>query len=98
MEDLGFTDFQKHVVVYERYSRNKPDTLPTFLVKMSPWSESDIDKLDSLFDSASNDFYKYTLVADPIKPNHSRNFLSADFYTGELPEELEAKIPYKPLR
>ena len=41
---LGMTDFARHVLVIERWVR---DTLPTLLIKMTPWTR---DQVDEVFD------------------------------------------------
>ena len=43
---MGRTNFQQHVVVFERVGE---DTLPTLLVKMQPWTEEELDQLKELF-------------------------------------------------
>ncbi|NQS71432.1 MAG: hypothetical protein HQQ73_04655 [Desulfobulbaceae bacterium] len=37
----GRTDFTRHVLVFERYA---PDTLPTVLIKMSPWTPAEVEE------------------------------------------------------
>ncbi len=37
---MGKTDFSRHVLVFERYA---PDTLPTILIKMTPWTPAEIE-------------------------------------------------------
>lgn len=37
---LGLTDFSRHVLVIERWI---PDTLPTVLIKMTPWTQQQVD-------------------------------------------------------
>ncbi len=41
-ERLGKRDFAKHVLVLERWI---PDNLPTLLIKMSPWTEDEVEKI-----------------------------------------------------
>jgi len=87
---MGRTNFQQHVVVFEREGE---DTLPTLLVKMQPWTEEELDQLKELFyadfpgDSEIN-----RLVEDPLNPENS--FLSADFYKGELSRELVQQVDF----
>ena len=37
---MGRADFARHVLVFERYA---PDTLPTILIKMSPWTPAQVE-------------------------------------------------------
>ncbi|MDO5674154.1 MAG: hypothetical protein Q4G66_04465 [bacterium] len=41
---MGKTDFARHVLVFERYA---PDTLPTILIKMSPWTPAEVEEARS---------------------------------------------------
>ena len=41
---LGRSDFHKHVLVFERYA---PDTLPTVLIKMTPWTAEEVEEARS---------------------------------------------------
>ncbi len=41
---MGRADFSKHVLVFERYA---PDTLPTILIKMSPWTSAEVEEARS---------------------------------------------------
>lgn len=93
-KELGRDDFRKHVVVFERNRKDRPDTLPTFLVKMSPWTVTDVEKLKNFFFSSSNETWSFSLVENPLNPKSNDNFLSTDFFTGVLPKSLEDKIPY----
>lgn len=88
---LGRTDFQRHVVVFEREGI---DTLPTFLVKMQPWTEEELNQLKELFYADfPGDSDVFRLVEDPLHPENS--FLSADFYAGELPPELTRQVDFR---
>jgi hypothetical protein len=72
---LGRTDFRKHVVVYEQ-SRSD-DTLPTLLVKMTPWSAADLARLSA--NMLTPDVQgQYLLMENPLDPGAS--FLSDVFY------------------
>jgi hypothetical protein len=87
---MGRTNFQQHVVVFEREGE---DTLPTFLVKMQPWTQEELGQLKDLyfanFPSESN---VYRLVENPLHPETS--FLSAEFYSGELSPELIQQVEF----
>lgn len=92
--ESGRKEFQKHVLVFERNREKIPDTLPTLLVKMSPWTAAEVEKLKSFFLVSSNETWSFSLVADPLNPASDDNFLNADFFTGKLPKTLEENIPY----
>jgi spermidine synthase len=84
---MGRTDFASHVVVYTMPSQ---PTLPTMLIKMQPWTAAEIDDLNSFLiqpDAAPEDRMK--MVEDPLDP--SKSFLSADFYSGDFPDEVADK-------
>ena len=90
-KQLGKNDFRKHVVVFHR---NVPaDTLPTFLVKLSPWTESEIDALKRLLASSKTESLSSYIVEDPIHPDH--RFLNDAFFSGELSEKLISDMPYR---
>ena len=93
-KSLGLKDFKKHVIVYEL--QGIQDNLPTLLIKMSPWTESEFRKLQYFF-SLETDEKKYNWVYKPVvNPFVERdNFLSDDFFTGNIPEELIDKIPFR---
>ena len=85
-KEIGRTDFRKHVLVFQ--ARGKiTDTLPTMLIKMSPWTPEEVDSLRSFFEGLEG------IVEDPIYPEKS--FLSDDFYSGEMPDDLLARMEYR---
>lgn len=90
-KQMGRTDFQKHVLVFEKQSRR--DNQPTFLVKMKPWTEQEVSALKHLFSLSPR--IEYKLVEDPLHPE--RSFLSAMFYSGDLTglAELDKKIGFR---
>lgn len=92
--DSGYKDFQKHIIIFEREGLSEPDTLPTLLIKMSPWTKLEVDELKTFFLSKSSETYTYNLVANPLERHSDANFLSPVFFSGDIPEELEDKIPY----
>lgn len=83
-QELGFKDFKRHVIVMEVPARW--DNLPTFMVKMSPWTKSEVEDLRSFLSSSR-------FVSNPFGAE-DENFLSDDFYIGQLSPELLKKIPY----
>ncbi len=93
-KELGRKNFKKHVIVYETI--NRQDNLPTLLIKMIPWTEEELDKLNKFFSKDTNEkryHYVYRLVVDPL--HKENNFLSNDFFSGDFPNELALKIPYR---
>ena len=78
---LGRTDFQRHVVVVMRYPI-EIDTLPTVLVKMTPWTDPEMDRLRDLYSIAPGREAYYEIVEDPRQPQ--RSYLPAEFYSGTL--------------
>lgn len=90
-KQMGRNDFRKHVLVFEK--QGERDNVPTFLVKMKPWTEQEVTELKHLF-SLSHQI-KYKLVEDPLHPE--RSFLSAMFYSGDLKGlcELDKKIEFR---
>lgn len=88
---MGKTNFQEHVVVFEREGE---DTLPTLLVKMQPWTEEELDQLEELFYADfPSDPDVYSLVEDPIHPENS--FLSEEFFRGRLSPELSQQVDFR---
>jgi spermidine synthase len=90
-KNLGRTDFQKHIVVFER--KEYKDYLPTILIKMTPWDENELRVLENLFYAKTNTEWVYALVENPINPQKS--FLSSQFYTGNFPKELSEIVPFR---
>lgn len=84
--NLGLKDFQRHVIVYEDKRKNAQDNLPTFLVKMTPWTQADVQKI-------SDFLLENKLVVDPLNPDDS--FLTHEFFEPNFPQALADKIPYR---
>jgi spermidine synthase len=86
---MGRADFQHHVAVYQStYEKS----MPTVLIKMAPWTADEIDQLNTyLAPSEFADIHRLKLVENPL--DYSRSFLSADFYSGDFPDSLAAKLP-----
>lgn len=80
---MGRSQFEKHVVVYEN---DQDETLPTLLIKMQPWSTDELGRVKQFFaaDFPGEDA-KYTLVVDPLSPEKSSIPLS--YFSGSLPED-----------
>jgi len=84
---LGRTDFHRHVVVIEP----NRDILPTLLIKMQPWTPEQVADLLRFFNADSLEG-GYNLVVNPVGTDHNR--LSEDFFTGEFPDSLDARLAY----
>jgi hypothetical protein len=66
--------------------------LPTMLIKMQPWTAAEISALRAyLAPPELDESDRLTLVEDPLDP--ARSFLSADFYSGDFPAQLAARVP-----
>ena len=90
---LGRTDFQRHVVVVMK-ALDDFDTLPTVLIKMTPWTEAEMDRLRALFSIGPDyDESYYMVVEDPLRPEQS--YLTAEFYSGELSPGLVDRVGYR---
>jgi spermidine synthase len=83
-QELGRKDFARHVLIY--YSAAWAN-LPTLLIKMSPWTQQEFDRVDSLMHS------KFKLIHNPLQPK--KDGMDPSFFTGHLAPALEAKIPYR---
>jgi spermidine synthase len=85
---MGRTDFASHVAVY--YTESDP-TLPTMLIKMQPWTPAELAEMTAfLAPPELSDYYQLHLVENPVDP--SKSFLSADFYSGDFPAALAARM------
>jgi spermidine synthase len=88
-KNMGLKDFRKHVVVFFSPSEL---TLPTLLVKMSPWTEEEVASLSQyLAPPELEEKDRLVLMEDPLNP--SKSFLSNDFYSGSFPSELAERMP-----
>lgn len=84
---IGRTDFGRHVLVFAMATPK--DTLPTMLVKMSPWTREEVADLSAFFARTGEDEIPFELVQNPFDPSNS--FLSPEFLTGDIPDELLAE-------
>jgi spermidine synthase len=86
---MGRTDFRTHVAVYFSPSEL---TLPTLLVKMSPWTAQEIAELNTyLAPPEIDEKDRLVLMENPLDPGKS--FLSDDFYSGNFPSQLAERMP-----
>ncbi len=84
-KEMGREDFLKHVIVWE--AAGARDDLPAFLIKMTPWTQEELDKMSAFFANTRQ------LRVNPIDP--SNNYLPAEFFTGDLPQEIIDQVPYR---
>jgi spermidine synthase len=90
-QQMGWTDFQKHVVVFHR---DEGDTLPTFLVKMRPWTAAELAELTGFFFAQfPGETNVYHLAEDPLHPDNS--LLAADFYQANLTEDIIDSVNFR---
>ena len=88
-KNMGRTDFRKHVVLFFSPSEL---TLPTLLIKMSPWTQQEIDELSTYLAPPELDVKdRLVLMENPLDP--AKSFLSNDFYSGDFPRELAERMP-----
>lgn len=82
--ELGRKDFRAHVLVSD--VSNVRDDLPTMLIKMSPWTQEEVDKVKGYMS-----WYSYPV--DPMSPETS--FLPDEFFVGDLPQSVIDAAPYR---
>ncbi len=82
--DMGRGNFRSHVLVFESYG--ELDNLPTFLVKMTPWSEDEVSKIAEFMSV-------FNFVVNPFDPENS--FLTDEFFEDDFPKEIASKVPYR---
>src|ERR1700730_16260442 len=88
-KNMGLKDFRSHVVVFFSPSEL---TLPTLLIKMSPWTAQEIAELSAyLAPPEVDEKDRLVLMEDPLDP--SKSFLSDDFYSRNFPPELADRMP-----
>ncbi len=82
---LGRSNFRRHVLVFEK--EHVIDNLPTVLIKMSPWTQAEVDRLIAFMGPAN------TVVINPI--HSGGNFLPDQFFSGALDPSLAQRIAYR---
>jgi hypothetical protein len=88
-KNMGRTDFARHVAVYT--SDSEP-FLPTLLIKTQPWTAAEIATLNVfLAPPELSPYYQMHLAENPLDP--SKDFLSADFYSGDFPSAVANMMP-----
>ena len=90
--ELGRSDFQRHAIVFE--IPMEQDTLPTLLIRMSPWTADEVAALQGFFSRTSiAEPDGSRLVENPVHPEES--FLPAAIYSGEFPLALATRAAYR---
>lgn len=82
---MGRTDFARHVVVLERFTQ---DTLPTMLIKMTPWTAAQVEKVHQYVNREQTREIERASVSRP-----SEKILAGQPYSGSFIarcEELDA--------
>ena len=83
-KEMGRGDFRKHVLVAELPGGR--DDLPTFLVKMSPWTPEEVAKVKGYMS-------RFAYPVDPFDADNS--FLGDEFFVGELHQSVIDNAPYR---
>lgn len=84
-QEMGLENFEQHVLLY--YAP-RWFNLPTLLIKKSPWTQAEFDRVDSLMKPG-----KFQLIHNPLDPENSK--LDPQFFTGTLSQELVDSIPFR---
>ena len=88
-KNMGRSDFKSHVAVFFSPSQL---TLPTTLIKMTPWTQAELDELSAFLGSTQlPPDQRLTLVEDPL--DQGKSFLSPAFYSGDFPKQLADRLP-----
>jgi spermidine synthase len=84
-KEMGLENFEQHVLLY--YAP-RWFNLPTLLIKKSPWTQAEFDRVDSLMKPG-----KFQLIHNPLSPETSK--LAPEFFTGTLSREQIDSIPFR---
>ena len=82
---MGRDNFRQHVLVFEK--QHVVDNLPTVLIKMSPWSHREVERLVSFMGPANK------VVMHPLRA--TGNFLPDQFLSGVVDPELWQRTDYR---
>ncbi len=84
---LGRSDFRRHVLVVTRDPEQGGDLKDTVMVKMSPWTTSEVDEIASFFAApAADDDRAYVIAESPLGTGSGT--LDATLFSGAPPEEV----------
>jgi spermidine synthase len=89
-KQLNRKDFQQHVLVFTMVGIRDP--LPTMLIKMSPWTQAEVDDAKRFFADIGSEEIPFALVINPLEPEDS--FLSPGFFDGQLPRDIVETVPF----
>jgi spermidine synthase len=81
-------DFRRHLVITTGYP-----TMPTFLVKRSPWSKSEIAAIRHFLSPAFPDTREYSVIYAPGEPEAAG--VPDEFFQIPLSKSFQAALPYK---
>lgn len=82
-KQMGRDDFKEHVLVFE--VQGFQDNLPTLLIKMSPWTDTEVQE--------ARQYMKIKLIEKPAR--FGKSFLGDEFYSGELSGETIDSVDYR---
>jgi hypothetical protein len=86
----GRDEFRRHVAVV--HYANRPDGLPTILIKMAPWTQAQLADLQAFFAFSVDREPAYRLAENPLDPAGS--YLPDAFYSGSVTAEFREAVPY----
>ena len=90
---MGREDFRSHVLVTSRTMQDD-DTLPTVLIKMSPFTRDDMVEARRFLGLREGvEIQVFKLEENPLRPR--TGFLAPEFFSGELPDEIIDLVPYR---
>lgn len=84
-KEMGLDNFDRHVLLY--YAPRWYN-LPTFLIKNSPWTQEEFDRVNDMMAPG-----KFQLIHNPMDPASSG--LDPAFFSGTLPNNLIEQIPFR---
>lgn len=83
---MGRSEFRRHVMVVE--SGHQRDLLTTVLVKMSPWTEPEVQQVEELFQMS--DSSNYRMAENPLRGGR----LLDEFFNGQW-QKVADNVPYR---
>jgi spermidine synthase len=90
-KEMGRSEFERHVLAFSM--PGVEDTVPTFLVKMSPWTRAEVQRARRFFSDVGDRELPFRVMHDPFDADAS--FLPPVFFSGELPDEIADRVPYR---
>ena len=90
---MGRSSFRRHVVVATLTNPTADLSLPTVLIKMRPWTGSEMGAVRGFLSVNAKENAPFALAEDPLHAR--RSFLSLEFYSGEVSDELRDRVPYR---